>query len=118
MKIDFVKSFVAVAISTLLAYACYEICAYENVQWVITIGCFLTIAIPFVFAIGVSVKEERIALNLNILSWTFVIIEFLSNTCFVFFDFSIPTYVILNGIILLIYLLVYNTIVKRFDSTL
>ena len=89
MKIDFVKSFVAVAISALLAYACYEISDYENVQWVITIGSFLTIAIPFVFAIGVSAKEERIALNLNVLSWMFLVVEFISNACFVFFDFAI-----------------------------
>ena len=113
MKIDFVKSFIAIAISALLAYACYEICKFEQVQWVITIGAFLTIALPALFAMAVTVKAERSSIVLSIFSWVMLLVEIVVNGIFLFFDFSIPVYIIINGLLLLLYILVYNTIYKR-----
>lgn len=113
MKIDSIKSLIAIAISVLLAYACYEICEFERVQWVVTIGAFLTIVLPTLLAIGVTVKAERSAIVLSILSWVMLLIEIGINGVFVFFDFSIPVYIIVNGIVLLIYILVYNSICKQ-----
>ena len=59
MKVDIVKLIIALAISALLAYACYEICKFEHVQWLITCGAFITIGIPASLALGISAKEER-----------------------------------------------------------
>lgn len=112
MKVNFVNSLIAVAISALLAYACYEICDYERVQWVITIGAFITIALPVLFAMGISAKEQRGAIMLKTLSYVFFVMELVANGIFVFFDFQVPVYVIINGLLLLIYLLIYNSIYK------
>ena len=112
MKIDAIRTVIAVAISALLAYACYEICEFERIQWVITIGAFVTIAIPAVFAMGVTAKESRNALMLVTLSWIMLISEAIINFTFVFFDFSIPTYVIVNGLTLSIYILIYSSIYR------
>ena len=65
MKIDLIKSLIAIVISTLLAYACYCICKSDSVQWVITVGAGTTIAIPMMLAIGVSAKAERTAVMLQ-----------------------------------------------------
>ena len=113
MKIDFVKSLIAIAISALLAYACYEICDYEQVKWVITIGAFVTLVSPMLFAMGISAKEERGAIMLKALSYVFLTCEIISNGVFVFLDFSIPVYVIVNGVLLLLYLLLYNSVYKK-----
>ena len=113
MKIDFVKSLIAVAISALLAYACYEICNYEQVRWVITIGAFLTIAIPALFAMGVTAKYERTAVMLKALSYLLFVVEIVVNGIFVFFDFRIPVYIITNGLLLLLWLSIYHSIYKR-----
>lgn len=113
MKIDFIKSLVAVVISTLLAYACYSICKYENVQTLATIGNFLTIATPLMFAIGVEAKAERTAVMLKTLSWIVVLAEVVTNGIFICFDFSIPAYIIVNGLILMLYLLIYSSIYKK-----
>lgn len=112
MKIDFVKTIIAITISALVAYACYEICDYEHIQGVITIGAFLTIGIPMVLALGVSSQQERSSVMLKTLSWVFFLIEIISNGTFVFFDFSIPVYIIINGIILLMLVLIYNSIYR------
>ena len=86
MKLDVVKSLIAVAISVLLAYTCYEICNYEHVQRVIAVGSFITIAIPILLALGVSSQSERSSVMLKALSWIFLLIELISNGVFVFFD--------------------------------
>ena len=112
MKLDVVKSLIAVAISVLLAYTCYEICNYEHVQRVIAVGSFITIAIPILLALGVSSQSERSSVMLKALSWIFLLIELISNGVFVFFDFSIPIYIIINGLILLMFALIYNSIYR------
>ena len=60
MKVDLVKSLVAVAFSALLAYACYEICDSERVRWVVTIGALLTIGIPSLLALGSVSKNTGV----------------------------------------------------------
>ena len=112
MKLDVVKSLIAVAISALLAYACYEICNYEHVRWVITAGAFVTIGTPMMLALGVSSQQERSSAMQKTLSWVFLLIEIVSNGVFVFLDFSIPVYIIINGLILLTFVLIYNSIYR------
>lgn len=113
MKIDFVKILIAVAISALLAYACYEICNYERVRWTITIGAFISILLPILLAMGISAKEERGAIMLKTLSYLLLVMEIVANGIFVFFDFSIPAYIITNGLMLLLYVSIYHSIYKR-----
>ena len=113
MKIDFVKTIIAIAISVLLAYACYEICDFERVQWVITVGAFLTIGIPCVLSMGVSSKKERSAVMLKTLASIMLALEIILNAIFVFFDFSIPTYVIINGLFVLTFVLIYHSICQK-----
>jgi hypothetical protein len=112
MKIDFIKTIIALCIGALLAYANYEICDYEQVKWAITFGSFVTLTLPLVLALGVSVEHERSSIVLGVLSWVFFAVELISNSVFVFFDFSMPLYVILNGLVLLTYVLIYNTIYR------
>lgn len=113
MRINVIKSLIAIAISALLAYACYAICAYEHVRWIITIGAFLTIATPTLLTIGITAKKARSATMLSALSGVLLFVEIVANGIFAFFDFSIPVYVITNGLILLIYILIYNSIYQK-----
>lgn len=112
MKLDVVKSLIAVAISALSAYACYEICDYDRVRWVIAIGAFLTLGITSVFSLGITLEQVRSSTMLKALACIILIVEFITNGIFVFFDFSVPVYVIINGLILLIFALIYNSIYR------
>lgn len=112
MKIDFIRTIIALCIGALLAYANYVICDYEQVRGVITMGSFVTLSLPLVLAIGISVEHERSSIVLGVLSWVFFAVEAISNGIFVFFDFNLPLYIILNGLLLLVYALIYNTIYR------
>lgn len=110
MRIDIVKSLIALAISALLAYACYEICDFNNLRWFITLGSFVTILIPLLLAMGITSKDKRGGLSLKFLSWIVASIEIAANAFFVFFDFSVPVYIIINGLILVLFALIYHSI--------
>ncbi len=112
MKVDIIKSLIAFAISALLAYACYEICDFERVQLIVTAGALLTMGTPLLFALGVSAEQERSSVMLKALSWTVFMVELIANGTFVFFDFSIPVYVIVNSLILIIFTLIFNSIYR------
>ena len=112
MKLDVVKSLIAVAISALLAYACYEICDYEHLQWIIAIGSFLTLGVPLILALGIAIHRERSSTMLKALAWVVFLVEFIVNGIFVFYDFTVPVYIIINGLILLIFALIYNSIYR------
>ena len=113
MKIDIVKSVIAVAIGTLLAYALYEICDIERVRLVICIGGFLVLTTPLLLAIGISAKEERGSIMLKTYSWVVFMIALIINFSFSFFDFSIPAYIIVNGLCIAMYALIYNSIYSK-----
>lgn len=112
MKLDVVKSLIAFAISALLAYACYVICDKEHVQWIITAGSFVTIGVPMILALGASSQCERSSIMLKVLSWVIILIEIISNVIFAFCDFSTPVYIIINGLILLTFVLIYNSVYR------
>ena len=112
MKLDVVNSLIAIAISALMAYACYEICVYDRVRLVVTIGAFLTLGITSVFSLGITLEQVRSSTMLKALAWVIRIVEIITNGIFVFFDFSVPVYVIINGLILLIFALIYNSIYR------
>ena len=112
MKVDVLKSVIALGISALLAYACYEICDHGSLKMTIATGAFVALAIPSLLAMGLSPKQERRAVVLKTLSWSFFIIEILTNAIFAFCKFSTPTFIIINGIIILLFVVIYSSIFK------
>lgn len=112
MKIDIVKSFFAVVISALLAFTCYEICSHANYKNFIATASFITIGITAVLTFGVSAKQERSSMMLKALSSTTFFIEIATNVIFALFKFSTPAYIIINGLILVVFALIYSSIYK------
>ena len=112
MKIDLLKTTIAILICALLAYASYETCRVESARWIISIGSFITLSIPFTLALGVLAKKERSLVLLSVLSWIMFAVEIVVNFCFILVDFSIPAYVVVNGLLFLLYMLVYSFIFR------
>ncbi len=113
MKCDILKTIIAVALAALFAYACYSICDYESVRLLLTIGSFVAIGLPLVMALGFTSEDERGSVLLRVTSWVVSIIQIVSNIVFAFFEFSTPWYIILNGMILLIFALIYRGLYKQ-----
>ena len=105
MKVNLVNSLIAAAFAGLLAYGCYALCDHSGVQLLVTIASFVQFAVLGLGTMAVSLSEGRSTVMFRILSGIFFGIAVISNLTFACFDFNVPLYVILNGVVLLVYLL-------------
>jgi hypothetical protein len=111
MKINFVLTTIALAISGLIAYGLYSFHESEN-KILLTVGSFVLLATTFTATIGTSFTNSRTGTNIKTVSSIFFIGALISSLIFTFITFSVPVYIITNGIILLIYLLIVYSINK------
>jgi hypothetical protein len=105
MKVNIVNSLVAAAFSALIAYGCYALCDYKEVQLLVTIAAFVQFLVLGLGTMAVSLPEGRSTVMFRILSGVFFGIAVISNLTFACFNFNVPLYIILNGVVLLIYIL-------------
>lgn len=111
MKIKVVPTIVAVAASALIAFGLYTWCKTDGQQILLAIGSFLTLFISLATCIGISF-EGRTTANTATVGGLFFAILFISNLIFTFVQFHPQVYVILNGLLLLILILIIYTIAK------
>lgn len=105
MKIKTVPAIIAFAISLLISYGLYNFHIGEN-KVLLSVGSFIFLAFTLIFAIGVSFELSRTAINIKVLSWFFFFIALASNLIFTFLLFFVPIYIVVNGILILIFLLI------------
>ena len=111
MKVKLIPAIVAVLLSILIAYGLWSFHNFDN-KILLSVGGFVFCAVALFFTFGVSFELPRTTTNIRFLSITFFIIALVSNLIFCFANFSVPLYVILNGILLLAYILIVYSIAK------
>ena len=92
-----------------MAYGFYNFNHSEN-KILLSVGGFLFLALTLVFTIGANFDLPRTTINIRTVSAVFFIVSLASNVTFSFFSFSTPNYVIINGILLMIYALIVYSI--------
>ncbi len=111
MKINFVQTSIAIVGSLLIAYGFYSFHDSEN-KLLLSLGSFVFLAITLVITIGVNYEQSRTTTNVRVVSGIFFIVALASSLIFSFLKFSTPTYIITNGILLLIFILIVYSINK------
>jgi hypothetical protein len=111
MKINFVQTIIAIAVSLLIAYGLYSFHSSEN-KILLSAGSFVFLATALVMTIGASFELPRTTTNIKVVSGIFFVIALISNLIFTFINFSVPSYVIINGILLLVFILIAYSINK------
>ena len=111
MKLNFVQTIIAIAVSLLIAYGLYSFHDSEN-KVLLSLGSFVFLATTLVITIGVNFEQSRTTTNVRVVSGIFFVISLASNLIFSFFTFSTLSYVITNGILLLIFVLIAYSINK------
>lgn len=111
MKIKTVPTIISASVSALIAYGLYYWCKAEDLQLLISIGGFLTLFITLTACIGLGF-EGRTNVNTAAVGGVFFVLLLISNLIFAFVQFNPPIYVILNGLLLLVMILVIHAIVK------
>jgi phosphatidylserine synthase len=113
MKVNYVYGVIAVGICALLSYAVYTISKSMD-RNVLTLCSFVAMIIPLFCAMGLKVEEtERTNINLKVLATVFFVLTLICNMIFAFcISFSMPLYIILNGLLVLIFVLIYYSIYR------
>jgi hypothetical protein len=111
MKINFVKTIIAIAISLLICYGLYSFHDSEN-KILLSAGSFVFLATTLLLTIGASFELPRTTTNIKVVSQIFFIIALISNLIFTFINFSVPSYIIINGILLLVFIFIAYSIYK------
>lgn len=111
MKINFVQTIIAIALSLLIAYGLYSFHDSEN-KILLSAGSFVFLATTLILTIGTSFQLPRTTTNVRVVSGIFFAVALISNLIFTFVAFSVPSYVITNGILLLVFILIAYSIYK------
>lgn len=111
MKLDIIKIFIAIAVSGLIAYGFFAFNTSPNKD-LLTVGSLIFLITSLTFTIGVSFNLPRTTSLIRTVSAIFFIIALLGNIAFSFMEFKEATYIIVNGILFLIYGLISYSIGK------
>lgn len=111
MKINFVQTIIAIALSLLISYGLFSFHNSGN-RILLSVGGFLFFALTLILTLGISFELSRTTTNVRLVSAIFFIVSMLSNLFFSFIIFSFPEYIITNGILILIFILIINSIIK------
>ena len=111
MKINFVQTIIAIALSLLIAYGLYSFHESEN-KILLSVGSFVFLAVTLILTIGSSFELPRTTTNVRVVSGIFFVIALITNLAFTFLNFSVPNYIIINGILLLVFILITYSINK------
>ena len=109
MKINFVQTIIAIALSLLISYGLYSFHNSEN-KMLLSVGSFVFLALTLIITIGASFELPRTTTNVKVVSGIFFAVALISNLIFTFIKFSVPSYVIINGILLLVFILIAYSI--------
>jgi hypothetical protein len=110
MKLNPVLILISFALAALIAYGFYSGNNGEF-QWLITLGSGIFIFITLAGITGINFGRGGTG-NVRVLSTVFFIIAIISNLLFTFVPLTFARYIIVNGIIFLIYILIGYSIVR------
>ena len=111
MKINFLQTIIALAMSLLFAYGLFSFHAFEN-KLLLGAGSFVFLSTTLILTMGANFEFPRTTTNVRVVSGVFFIIALISNLIFTFIDFSTPSYIIISGLLLLVFISIAYSIIK------
>lgn len=107
MKWNIFLSLIGVAIACLTGYLIFNIAEGKEYDVFCGIGSTVCFAMTLVPVVGVHYECVRLGINLRVLAALFFFLFLVSQLCFAVFGIELSNYLIVNGLLLLVYLLVF-----------
>lgn len=107
IKFNPILTIISLAFAALIAYLAYNTAEGKDNDTLCGIAsgvCFIATLLPVV---GLQYESGRLGTNIRIVSVLFFIIFLISHFCFAGFGITMPSYVIVNGLILLIFVAIF-----------
>lgn len=94
-------------LATLVGYLAYNVASGEENDMVFGIGSGICFAATLIPIMGLQYESGRLGTNIRVFSALFFIVFAISHFCFAGFGVKMPYYIIVNGIMLMIYLAIF-----------
>lgn len=111
MKIKAIPLVIVLGISAIIAYGLYSFCTSDNAILLAIFGGLMSLA-TLATAFGVTIDSQGKSVNIKVVSLVFFVLALISNIVFARCAFKTPTYIIVNGLLILIWLLIVYGISK------
>lgn len=112
MKINLVPTVISAALAALISYALYEISSPdENALLLTFIGGFYLL-LTLWGSMGYTIEGCSRVVNMKVLSGVFFVIGLVVEIIFAIIGFTLPVFIILHGVMLLIWILITHSLYK------
>ena len=113
MKLNVIPCIIAIAVCALIVFGMYTWCRMEEMRLLVTIVSAISLLLTFGTMLAVTFPSSRTSINIKVTSGIFAGLFLITNIVFCCLStFSQPLYIILNGFLLLIWLLVVYGITR------
>lgn len=107
IKFDIAYSILGIMAAMLLSLCTFYIAEYDKFNYVVGIGSFICFAMTFIPMIGMKHSHSGVNVSLNALSLLFIVMLLFSNFGFAIFGVVMPYYAVVNGLIIILYWVIY-----------
>lgn len=113
MKLNVIPCIIAMAVCAFIVFGMYTWCRMEELRLLVTIVSGISLLLTLGTTLGVSFPSSRTSINIKVTSGFFAGVVLITNIVFCCLScFSQPLYIILNGFLLLIWILVVYGITR------
>jgi hypothetical protein len=112
MNINSLYLIIAVLLCGLLAWGGYSLSAYPDRQLYVLAAMFVSLCITSICGLSIQYEDQRSGVMIKTACWISFAVLLIMDYIFAFYHFNIPLFIICNGVISLISILVVNGIYK------
>lgn len=112
MKVNTFLTLITLVLSALLGYWVYSVAEADTHATLAGVLSAICLAIPSVLGFGVSYQTSAAIVNVRMLSCVLFLIMLILHFYYAATGISMPSYVLINGIIICIYLAIIYAILK------
>lgn len=107
MKANIFLTLISIMLAMLLGYFAYNVASGDENDIVCGIGSSICFAATLIPTMGIQYESGRLGTNIRMFSALFFIVFAISHFSYAGFGVKMPYYIIVNGIMLMIYLAIF-----------
>ena len=104
MKANLFLTSNSVMLAALLGYLAFNVANGEDNDVICGIGSCICFAVTLIPTMGLQYESGKLSVNIRVFSSIFFVLFVISHFCYAGFGVKMPYYIIVNGIMLMIYL--------------
>jgi hypothetical protein len=112
MKINPFLTIISLLLAVLVSYALYSYCQSEELRWMITLLGGVSIFLTWAGTLAVSLPEKGRNVNFKVLGGVCAVLMTALQIFFTFSATTLQTYLLITGVILIIWLVIAYSIAK------